>query len=296
MLFTVFTPTYNRAGLLPRVYDSLTQQTFKDFEWIIVDDGSTDHTAAIVDELIRKSEEVGFSIRYFYKENGGKHTAHNLGAKEALGELFFIVDSDDVLPDNALEIVAEEWKKLSKDNSFAGVCGLDADMQTKQIIGSGLPKDIIDGYYADVKFGYHLRGDMKEVYLAEALREFPFPEIDGESFCPEILVWNRIGSKYKLRFVNRVIYFAEYQSTGITSYITKIRMKSPIATMMTYAEMTHLSIPFVHRLKSAINYWRFFFCRKLQKTCVPKISFLWLWTLPLGLIMHLRDKKFLKGQ
>ena len=96
MLITVFTPTYNRAKLLPRLYKSLQEQTNKDFEWVIVDDGSTDNTKEVIDNIITQQEN-DFPIRYFYKENGGKHTAINQGAKEAKGELFFIADSDDVL-------------------------------------------------------------------------------------------------------------------------------------------------------------------------------------------------------
>jgi len=288
MLFTIFTPTYNRADLLPRVYDSLTRQTFKDFEWIIVDDGSTDHTAAIVDELIRKSEEVGFSIRYFYKQNGGKHTAHNLGAKEALGELFFIVDSDDVLPDNALEIVAEEWKKICHDKSFAGIGGLDADFSTGEIVGTGLPQEVMDGNHVEVRFNHPIDGDMKEVFRSDVLREFLFPEVPGEHFCPEVLAWNRIGTKYRLRFLNKVIYWAEYQQGGITSNIIKTRMASPILTMTTYQEMLTYDVPMKLKVKSAINYWRFRCCVKGQMPAI-NLPMRWFWTWPLGFLMHLND-------
>lgn len=236
-MITVFTPTYNRGNLLNRLYQSLCQQTYNDFEWIIVDDGSTDGTQNIVSSLIIKHNNIqdSFSIRFLKKNNGGKHTAINLGVKYAEGDLFFIADSDDFLPKDSLQIVHEEWSNIKHDDTFLGVCGIDADLNGK-IIGSGLPKDYIDCHAWDLSPVYKVTGDLKEVFRTDVLRLFPFPEIKGENFCPEVLVWFRMARNYKMRFFNRIIYIADYQQNGITSSITRLRMNSPIGSMLTYSE------------------------------------------------------------
>ena len=322
MKITVFTPAYNRGHLLHRVYESLCKQTFRDFEWVVVDDGSTDDTRSVVekfrDESLewRDSSEVEsiknevqnygtteelitlhsqtdstlytlnsklkpFPIRYYYQENGGKHRAINRGVKEAQGELFFIVDSDDMLPPEALETVAKVYEDIKDDERFAGVCGLDGTFEGK-VIGSGLPQEVMDTPSVDIRFKYGVTGDMKEVFRTAVLKEFPFPEIEGERFCPEMLLWNRIATKYKLRYFNQIIYLAEYQEDGISAGIVKARMTSPIAAMMTYAELNGYDIPFVSKVKAAINYWRFRFCfishrnhrnhRNLNGTQISRIS------------------------
>ena len=120
MLLTVFTPTYNREYLLGRVYASLQKQTCRDFEWVIVDDGSTDNTEAVVGEVIADAD---FPIRYFRQPNGGKHRAVNRGVREARGEAFFIVDSDDSVSPNGLAVIAEEYRSVRHDSAFGGVSG-----------------------------------------------------------------------------------------------------------------------------------------------------------------------------
>ena len=248
MLITVFTPAYNRKNLLTRLYESLCKQTYKDFEWVIVDDGSTDGTKEL-SQTLSEREETFFPLRYFYQENGGKHRAINHGVREAQGELF-----------------AKGYKGIAHNHSFAGLCGLDGYL-SGGLIGSGLPKDAIDATSIDIRFKYGVTGDLKEVFRTDVLKEYPFPQIEGERFCPEMLVWNRIASKYKLRFINQVIYLAEYQDDGITSRIVKARMNSPVASMMTYAELNSYDIPFL----SKVN-----------------------WTAPFGYFMHLNDLRQLR--
>lgn len=258
VFITVFTPAYNRAHLLPRAYESLKRQGYRDFEWIIVDDGSTDDTEMVVGGWLENSE---FPIRYIKKENGGKHTAINRGVEEAKGELFFILDSDDMLTDDALQIVAEEYETVRENDTFGGVCGLMRHSDGTQI-GSGLPQETIDCNSIDIRYKYHVSGDLMEVFRTDVLKEFPFPEIQGERFCPEQLVWFRIAQKYKLRFFNKIIYIRDYIDGGLTDNIVRVRMNSPIASMMCYQEMTtYNAVPFLEKCKAAINYWRFRCCR-----------------------------------
>lgn len=289
---TILTPTYNRASLLPRLFDSLLRQTNKDFEWIVVDDGSTDDTREVVANLKEKCGGA-FPMGYVYKANGGKHMAINIGAERARGELLFIADSDDLLTDDALETVANSWHDISDDKSFAGIAGLDIAMDTREVIGSGLPQEHIDCNAIDIRYRHHVTGDMKEVFRTEVLREFPFPEFAGERFCPEQLVWFRMARRYRLRYINKPIYIADYQPDGITAGITRARMRSPSASMLTYAELTECPVPFLVKVKAAINFWRFWHCRTATSV-VPRVALRWHWLRPLGWMMHVRDGNALR--
>lgn len=282
MLITVATPTYNRAVLLPRLYKSLCKQTNKNFEWLVVDDGSTDDTEVVVANMI---DEKRVDIRYIRKPNGGKHTAVNLAAIEARGELIFIADSDDWLTNDSLEAVAGVYREVRGDESFAGVCGLDVSAEGN-IIGSGLPQSLIDATPIEIREKWQVRGDQKEVFRTEVLRQFPFPEISGERFCPEALVWNRIGAKYRLRYFDKPIYMVEYQPDGITSAITRVRMNCPISTMMTYSEWFDIAGTVKQKVKMALNYWRFRFCSRNNAVGISG----WAKLLCVGgYVLHLKD-------
>lgn len=286
MKITILTPTYNRARLLPRLYESLCRQTFRDFEWLIVDDGSSDNTAEVVG-----SWHADFPIRYHGKPNGGKHTAINLGATMAEGELVFIADSDDLLPETALQTVAEEWAKAGGRKNMAGVAGLDVNIKTGKIVGSGLPHESIDCNAMDIRYVHRVCGDMKEVFRADVLCQFPFPEIPGERFCPEQLVWFRIAQQYKLHYFNKPIYLADYQEDGITAGIVRARMNSPVAACTTYGEMLEYPIPYKQKIKAAINYWRFRCCITSAGLPVPHVKASWWIFRPLGYLMHLKDRQ-----
>lgn len=285
MIFTVFTPTYNRAHLLDRLYHSLCQQTFQDFEWIVVNDGSKDDTDEVVESFIAEKK---ININYIKQENGGKHRAINNGIKIAKGELFFIADSDDWLLPTTLEKVVYHYQTIKNNLSIGGVCGLDVD-QNRKVIGTGLPFNTIDCSPTEIRMKYHVEGDLKEVFKTDVFREFPFPEIEGERFCPEAVVWNRFSRLYKLHYFNEPIYVAEYQQEGLTSSIVRIRMQSPISATLCYKEMLDDNISLFQKIRASINYWRFRFCKSPHP--FPKVSMKWYITLPLGYIMHLKDLK-----
>ena len=299
-MITVFTPTYNRAHLLPRVYESLCRQTFRDFEWVIVDDGSSDETGRLFneDEALRyenencsfRKEGSLFEIRYFYQENGGKHRAINRGVKEARGELFLILDSDDTLPTNSLELIDKYYQQIREDRRFGGVCGYMAH-HDGTIIGHGYDVPVLDTNSIDLRYRYHVVGDMLEVFRTSVMREIPFPEIKGEKFVSEALVWNRIACKYQLRVFHEIVYYRDYLDGGLTDKIVKIRMTSPIASMMTYAELNSYDIPFVSKMKAAINYWRFRCCwqRQNENENYPRLKWWWNRVRPVGRIMHILD-------
>jgi glycosyltransferase involved in cell wall biosynthesis len=293
-MITVFTPTYNRAKLLLRLFSSLCQQTYSNFEWVIVDDGSTDDTKTVVDRLVNELNQKNlFTIRYYYKKNGGKHTAINVGVSLAKGDLFLILDSDDSLPSNSLQIIEKEYKAVQKNNSFCGVCGYMAH-HDGTVIGTKVDKYPLDTNSLDMRYVYHIAGDMCEVFKTEVLKEYPFLEVPSEKFCPEDLVLNRMATKYKLRLFEQVIYYRDYLEGGLTNKIVKIRMESPIASITHYSELLSYKIPFIQKTKAAVNFWRFNFC--LNKKSNITIGKRWLWTIPFGYMMHVRDLKSTKAR
>ena len=286
-MITILTPTFNRAHLLPRLFESLTHQTDFDFEWLVIDDGSTDGTSDLFAGKTFLS--APFPIRYYRQENGGKHRALNAGVKQAKGDFIFIADSDDWLLPQSVAIVGQHTSAIADDNIFAGVAGLDV-FDDERIVGTGLPQDIIDCNAMDIRYRYHVDGDLKEVFKTTVLQEFPFPEIQDERFCPEQLVWFRIAQKYKLRYFNTPIYVAEYQPNGITASIIRVRMLAPQATCMMYAEMLAYKIPFKEKIKAAINFWRFKVCAP-SRVMITTLKGGWRWCYLIGMLLHWRDKK-----
>lgn len=289
-MITVFTPAYNRAHLLPRLFESLCKQTNKDFEWLIVDDGSVDDTKSLTLSLSNR-EGTWFPVRYFWQENGGKHRAINRGVKEAKGELFFIVDSDDYLVDNSLEIISRTYETIKFNKTFGGVAGL-LKHSDGTIIGTMPNSTPTDCTQVDYWCKYHIHGDKTEIFRTDVLREIPFPEYEGEKFCPEELEWLRIAKKYKLRYVNEVLAVRDYLDGGLTSKIVKIRMQSPRAAIADYSLFNEFDIPVMRKVRNAINYWRFRFCLQssyMKYYKIPKLDWYWNCMMPLGFLMHRMD-------
>jgi len=201
-LFTVLTPTYNRAHTLERVYQSLREQTFQDFEWVVVDDGSSDHTRDLVG---RWRQEANFPIHYFWQKNQHKKAAFNRGVAHARGELIVALDSDDSLDINALDTMARVWGQIPHEQRarFVAITGLCAT-PGGQVVGDMFPDDIFDATALDMTFKYHVKGEKFGCMRTEVLRQFPFPE-EVEGFVPESLVWRAIArAGYLTRFVNQV--------------------------------------------------------------------------------------------
>lgn len=216
-MITIFTPTYNRAYRLPVLYSSLQRQTNMDFEWIIVDDGSQDHTKELVESWLKG--EAPFRIRYILKENGGKHTAINKGVELAQREWFFIVDSDDYLTNDAVQKI-HEWVADVTDSSIAAVAGISCYPDNKIIGQCGIEQ----GTYVDApnyeRKKYRLLGDKAEVYRTEILKKYPFPVFPGERFLSEGAVWDKIAlDGYKVRWFNHPLKVCEYLPDGLTSQL-----------------------------------------------------------------------------
>lgn len=255
-MITILTPTYNRASLLPVLYQSLERQTFHDFEWLIIDDGSTDNTKATVERFQNNSS---FTIRYIRQENGGKHRAINQGAKVAKGEWFFVVDSDDSLPHDSLEIISKRIETIKDDNSISGILCLKED-RSGRIKDPGFSGDYLDQYPHKIDY----RGDFADISKTDIIRQFPFPDIPGENFCAECLVIFRISQLYKMRFFKDVVYTYEYLDGGLTDSSIRNRRKSAGYTILTNIETMNYSCPLRRRLRAAVNFWRFIWFKKIS--------------------------------
>lgn len=251
MMITVLTPTFNRGGGLQSLWDSLQKQTVKEFEWLVVDDGSTDGTKNLITQLQEKSD---FPIRYIYKNNGGKHTALNVGIQTICSELIFIVDSDDCVTDDAVESILKIHKKYRSQNNICGYAFLRAFPDGK-INGKKFDVDERIGSYIDVRVnGDDTGADKAEVFKTHCLKEFPFPEYPNEKFLGEDLVWVRMARKYEMVHINKAIYVGNYLEDGLTNNRRKHNIASPIGCMHRAEEFMESDLRTRYRIKGGLQY------------------------------------------
>lgn len=210
---TVFTPTYNRGYILGVLYKSLCNQTYKDFEWLVVDDGSTDDTSQ---KLKQWKADGKISINYIFKENGGKHTAHNMATKLAKGELFVICDSDDYFTPEALYKISAAWKSFDKDTSIAGLIGYRGQNDKMPLRGKRFPHEQGSCYLSDI-FEQTGMFDTVQIYRTTIMQQFQFPEYKNEKFMPEYFCWRSIDlAGYKVGVLPQILEICEYLDDGLT--------------------------------------------------------------------------------
>ena len=251
-LITIFTPTYNRKHLLPVLYKSLCNQKNKNFTWLIIDDGSADGTDALVKEW---QKENLIEIKYFYKENGGMHTAHNAAYRFIETELNMCIDSDDSISEDAVERIENFWNSFERKNEVAGIMALDFDINRKEIIGSGLPETGTVINCENLKKKYKNYGDKKFIYKTEAINSVPeYPEFEGEKIVPLSYKYWLIDRKLPIVILNEIICLVDYQHDGSTSTIKKQYFKSPKGFLAAKKEQMIYPRIFNSRVKSAIHY------------------------------------------
>jgi len=252
MLITVFTATYNRAYILPHLHKSLSEQSDKSFEWIIVNDGSIDNT----EELITGwKNENKMNIRYIKTTNGGKQRAINRGVKEAKGELFFIVDSDDYLSSDAIAVIQTDWKKDTETKvEISGLCYKKIIYTTGKSIGDDFPEPVVITSLLNIIYHYKILGDMAQIFKTELLRQYPFPEIDGENFVPEAYIWNRITNDKPMKFINKGIYFCEYLEDGLSNNFSKNLKRNPKGFSLYYRNvLSYKVVSLKDKLKAIVR-------------------------------------------
>lgn len=210
-VFTVFTPTYNRAHTLHRVFESLTQQTYTDFEWVVIDDGSTDGTA----ELMAKWQtQAMFLIIYRHQANAGKHVAFNRGVSMASGELFLPIDSDDAFAPNSLEVMLHWWRRIDEAArvGFTGIVTL-CRYESGERCGDLFRESPLDTNALDLRYKDKQRGETWGFHRTDVLKKYPFPEDPNVRFVPENIVWDAIAQHYQIRCINEPLRVF-YQDSG----------------------------------------------------------------------------------
>jgi glycosyltransferase involved in cell wall biosynthesis len=292
--FTIFIPTYNRAALLPRALASIEAQTFRDFEVVVVDDGSTDDTEAVVAAWQARTE---LPVAYRKQANQGKHVAHNTGVGLARGEFFVTLDSDDRLLPDALERLWRHWRDIpaGERDGFAGVEGLVESMDGERILTRRYPRSPLDASYLEVRYAMGIGGDKKGAIRTEILRRFPYPVFSGERHCRDSLIWKRIAHHYRFRYVNEPIQQVEYQPTGLSANCFRMRMSGVRGFQLFYLEDLTLHWPWLsrrQRQRSTVDYIRFSLhsgVGLLRQACQTRFARLWVLMLPMGIVRWLVD-------
>lgn len=246
---TIFTPTYNRAHTLVRTYQSLCQQTCNDFEWLIIDDGSTDNTKELVEQWIA---EADFTIRYIHQENQGMHGAHNTAYKNIRTELNTCIDSDDYMPKDAVELIVTFWKN-HKSEKYAGFVGLDC-REDGSIIGTEFPQNLHETtlmrYYASGG-----KGDKKLVYRTDVIAQYPeYPLFKGERYVGLAYKYMLIDQDYKLLTLNKPLVIVEYQPDGSSNSMYRQYWNNPRGFAFYRKTEMVVSPTFKRRFMSCIHY------------------------------------------
>lgn len=292
-VFTVFTPTYNRRHTLHRVYESLKAQTYRDFEWLIVDDGSTDNTCELVEQW---QEENLIPIRYIYQENSHKHIAFNRGVREAKGEFFLSFDSDDSCEPQALERFKYHWDAIPLDQKekFSTVSCLCKYTDGK-IVGDLFPFNPTDSDFLEIHYGFKVKGEKWGFHRTDIVRGFLFGEKMMGTHLPESLRWRKIAKKYKTRFVNEAL------RTYWTDQPSIMRNSQHPRKNASGAQINHLDILNEYTewfrfdplsfLRSGVHYSRFSFhlgnkiSQQIANIKTSSGKILWLIALPVGYLV-----------
>jgi len=297
VIFTVFTPTHDRAHTLSRVFSSLKAQTFRSFEWVIVDDGSTDQTETLVNSWIGA---VDFPISYHRQPQGGKHRATNRGVAVAKGDLFLTLDSDDACVPTALERLYHHWSQIPADDRavFSAVTALCQD-QHGNVVGGRYPKDVLDSDSIELRYRYRVSGEKWGFQRIEVMRAYPFPDDTGTSYMPEGLIWNQIARTYKTRYVNEALRIYYVDGPSMVHQVDPSRN----AEGGRFQHLTILNTEldwFLHAplefLRSAIHYVRFScHCgiglpRQVGELRGMGAKMLWLLAGPVGLVVFGKDR------
>lgn len=220
---TVFTPAYNRAHTIGRTYESLCRQTCKDFEWLVIDDGSTDNTKELVEQWLERDN--GFEIKYVWKENGGLHTGYNKAIELINTELCVCIDSDDYMPDNAVEIIVNYWEK-HRNEAIAGFVGKDYLADGTQM-GEDFPEDGIM-HLIEIRQNRKWDKDNKPVMRVDLLKRVaPQPTFCGEKNFNPYYMMLKIDQIYPFRLINNNLCFVDYQTSGMAANIINQYFDSP---------------------------------------------------------------------
>ena len=286
---SIVTPVYNRADLLYKCYQSLVNQTNYDFEWIIIDDGSTDNSLEVA-----RSFKADFPIKVITKKNGGKHTALNASHPFIVGKYVLILDSDDYLVPTAVATVINDWPKYEEQDEVAMVVFLRGSDEDHPLC-MAYPCD--EGKQVDI-IRYNrktiISSDACEVIRTELFKKYPFPVFEGEKFIAEGALWSRVGFTHKCVYINKVIYICKYLEGGLTKSGKPMRIHNPNGGMYTSNLGMNKKNFLKSRIKNGLLYNCYsFFAKKTFKEAFRQSNskLLMCFCRPFGFALYLLWKK-----
>lgn len=285
-MLTIITPSYNRGNYLTSCYESLKKQNKIVFQWLIIDDGSCDNTKEVIDFF--REQKNDFYIDYYWKKNGGKHTALNYAHSYIKGEYVLILDSDDYLVPKAVEKILFYINRLKKDDRIGVISFRKGDL-LGNLIGIDEQKKEFVGDYISYRVNKNIHGDQCEIIRTDILKKYPFPVYYREKFLGEDFLWISVAKEYNTLYVNEIIYICEYLPGGLTKSGRRMRINNPLGGMM------HGRLYFTEefRLKYRIKGMMLFICYALFAKkglvgifCELEYKKLFLAVLPLGVLLY----------
>ena len=293
MILTVFTPTYNRLSTLHRLYKSLCEQNCKDFEWLVVDDGSTDGTEGFISEHIPSAP---FSIRYIKQPNGGKHTAYNKALLYAKGDYLFTVDSDDWLPLDSISKIQSiiNENRLSFSVNVVGIIALKA-YEDNRTIGKEFPTDNLVTSLQDLEKGGN-RGERSVVLKISEAKSYPFPVINGEKFVTESVVYDQIALKFNFFVCNEILTICEYQPEGLSSNPKRLMYLNPGGYVWYFVQRAESETRIKNLFKYLIlaNAFEFIYKGTDRLPSMHRHKILYILTKPFGWLAAMYYRTFIK--
>lgn len=226
---TIFTPTYNRGNIIEKLYNSLIKQTNKNFIWLVVDDGSDDNTEYLIKNWQKKAI---ISLEYIKQQNSGKHIAYNTAIEKCNTELFFCVDSDDYLLENAIEEILTEYEFIKNNNSICGIVSSRFNQNNKPMHGKYMPNNVKYSNLSDLYEKYKFRGETSLVFKFSIIKNYKYPKIDGEKFIGEEYIYCQLDREYKLYISKKAYYISEYLNDGYTKNFIDIIYNNPKGYML----------------------------------------------------------------
>lgn len=252
MTLTIFTPTYNRAFILPKLFESLSKQKYFNFRWLIVDDGSTDNTEELITAYKNKA---AFDITYYKQENQGKHIAINKALDLIDTEYFLTIDSDDILADNVIETIISFLEKIN--NSIVCLAFPRKDISTQKLqISNNLPADTVESTPYKLYLDYNITGEFSLVFKTSIHKEYKYPQFEDEKYIKESVVYNRIFTNHSILYINKVIVEGDYLNDGLSNNYKKLLINNPHGSSLSHKEkMNNKSYRFSDRINEALSFW-----------------------------------------
>jgi glycosyltransferase involved in cell wall biosynthesis len=259
--FSICTPVFNRAILLPRLYLSLLENCEENttFEWLLIDDGSTDDIASFVEQVEQDNKLI---FRYIKKTNEGKHSCLNIAFAEAQGELLLILDSDDLLKPDALLLAKKRWTENRLDHNIAGLIGHCVTLDSNKMLGDSFPQDRMLSTLLANSYRLNLAGDRCDFVRVDLLRNKRFPVIEGENFMPEAVIMLDFDLHYQYLCVDEVFKIVEYQTGGLSDSFSRLAMRNPRGMVLRFEKILNekgllTQVDFKAKVKMAANYTRY---------------------------------------